>query len=165
MHHRTVTILVLITITATAASVILNPDILGIGLSIVVTGSMDGQPAGYPIRSIPIGSLIAVDTSASDIRIGDVVGYHSPLMDGPVYHRITSISGDEIIVKGDNLDLEETIHSNDIVGKVFFVSEPLGHIISRIKDNIIPILLIVLGVYLLFTETPSPNKGQEREEK
>jgi len=165
MHHRTVTILILVLITSTAASVFLIQDIAGTELSVVITDSMDGDPTGYSIQCIPRGSLIAVSTSVSELQIGDVVGYHTPVIDGVVYHRVVSIDQDTITVKGDNLDLEETIRMQDVEGKVLFVNEPLGHIVSFVKDNQILIILIVLGTYLLFNEVPSFNRGQESEEK
>ena len=165
MHHRTVTILILVLITSTAASLFLIQDIAGTELSVVITDSMDGDPTGYSIQSIPRGSLIVVSTSVSELQIGDVVGYHTPVIDGVVYHRVVSIDQDTITVKGDNLDLEETIRMQDVEGKVLFVNEPLGHIVSFVKDNQILIILIVLGAYLLFNEVPSFNRGQESEEK
>jgi len=165
MHHRTATILILVLITSAAASVFLIQDIAGTELSVVITDSMDGDPTGYSIQSIPRGSLIAVSTSVSELQIGDVVGYHTPVIDGVVYHRVVSIDQDTITVKGDNLDLEETIRMQDVEGKVLFVNEPLGHIVSFVKDNQILIILIVLGAYLLFNEVPSSNRGQESEEK
>ncbi len=166
MHPGKVkTLIMVILIVSASASAFLIMETTGTELSIVVTDSMDGEPTGYPIRSIPKGSLIASERSPSDIQIGDVVGYHTNLIDGTVYHRVISIDGENITVKGDNLDLEETIQIQDICGKVFFVNEPLGHIISFVKGNIIPLLTILLGAYLLLSKERSDYKGREREEK
>ena len=148
-----------------ASSVPLTLAATGTELSVVVTDSMDGQEAGYPIGGIPKGSLIAVDTTASDFRAGDVVGYRSPLIDGTVYHRVSSVDGDAVTVKGDRLGLGETVPAGDIVGKVFFVSEPMGLTVSFVRDNIVSLLVILAGAYLLLSEPRSGKKGQEREER
>ena len=159
------TLMMIILMISASASVLLIMEATGTELSIVVTDSMDGEPTGYPVSSIPKGSLIAVERSPSVIQVGDVIGYHTPLIDGTVYHRVVSIDDETITVKGDNLDLEERIPIQDIRGRVFFVSEPLGHIISFIKGNVIPLLTILLGAYLLLSEERSYDKGREREEK
>ncbi|MBR6910621.1 MAG: S26 family signal peptidase [Candidatus Methanomethylophilaceae archaeon] len=166
MHPGKVkTLMMIVLMISASASVLLIMETAGTELSIVVTDSMDGEPTGYPIRSIPEGSLIVAEKSPSVIQVGDVIGYHTPLIDGTVYHRVVSIDDETITVKGDNLDLEETIPIHDILGRVFFVNEPLGHIISFVKGNVIPLLTILLGAYLLLSEERSYDKGREREEK
>ena len=163
MHHRAVMILILVIASAVALTMPATA-MADTELSIVITDSMDGQPTGYPIRSIPKDSLIIVDTSVSGIQAGDVVGYRTPLIDGTVYHRVTSVDGDIVHVKGDNLDLEETIRTGDITGKVIFVSGTIGKMISFVKDNNVPLLMILLGAYLLLSKEPSREKGQGSEE-
>ncbi len=116
---------------------------------IVVSGSMDGQPRDYPIKTIPTGSMVVIhrvpDDSASfysSLAAGDVLTfrYTHPVSKERmvVTHRIISISESSGVytytLKGDSLDddptngsvQEVTSDSGDVIGKVVGVSHWLG---------------------------------------
>jgi len=144
---------------AVSSVLILFPDLTGYGLKVIVTDSMDGDPTDYPIGSIPRNSLVVVDLSPSEIRVGDVVGYRTPLMEGTVHHRVVSMGDGFFIVKGDNLDIEETVLPGDVTGKVVLADHISGQLIVFVRSNLIALALILLGAYLLATDQSSPGGG------
>ena len=116
---------------------------------IVVSGSMDGEPRDYDIRTIPTGSLILIHDVPSDangfyssLKVGDVLtfDYEHPVSHEfmVVTHRIIGISESGGVytytLKGDSIaddptngsEQVVTSDSGDIIGKVVGVSHWLG---------------------------------------
>jgi hypothetical protein len=151
-----ITVLLLI---AVSSVLIICPDLTGYELKVIVTDSMDGEATDYPIRSIPRNSLVVIDGSPPVIRVGDVVGYRTPLMEGTVHHRVVFMGDGYFIVKGDNLDIEETVLPGDVTGKVVLADHISGQIIVFMRSNLIALALILLGAYLLATDQSSPGGG------
>jgi|GEM_PF-5474262 len=134
-------------------------------LYLIVSDSMDNLPLREIIPCIPIGSLVMVDTGPIDIRIGDVVGYRTPVMDSPVFHRVIAMDSGTIMVKGDGLSVAEDILSKDVVGKVVGVDTVVGRIILMFRSN--PWLLLTL-IPVLFLDKLlkcSRRTGIERHEE
>jgi hypothetical protein len=154
-----VVVVILSAVAVTGAVMAFNksPDLLNSEFCIVVTDSMAGEPTGYEISTIPVGSLIAVHkvsgVSAQDVRIGDVVGYKSVAVGwNTVYHRVMAI--DEVskvlTVKGDNVPASEKISFDKVTGKVANVSYEAGQVIMFIKEHIVLIVIALIVVTALF---------------
>ena len=116
---------------------------------IVVSGSMDGEPRDYDIRTIPTGSLIMIHQVPSDpsdfyssLKVGDVLtfDYIHPVSQESmvVTHRIIAIDESSgaytYTLKGDSIADDPTngsvqviaSDSGDVIGKVVGVSHWLG---------------------------------------
>lgn len=116
---------------------------------IVVSGSMDGEPRDYDIRTIPTGSLITIHQVPSDpsdfyssLKVGDVLtfDYIHPVSQESmvVTHRIIAIDESSGVytytLKGDSIADDPTngsvqvvtSDSGDVIGKVVGVSHWLG---------------------------------------
>ena len=116
---------------------------------IVVSGSMDGEPRDYPIRTIPTGSMVIIHEVPSDsqsfyssLKVGDVLtfDYRHPVSGESmvVTHRIIDISESSGVytytLKGDSIADDPTngsvqtvtSDSGDVIGKVVGVSHWLG---------------------------------------
>lgn len=108
-------------------------------LLIVPTGSMDGGPKDYEIRTIPKDSMIIskhlTDEEKDQLKVGDVVTFTQ--YDIHKVHRIISIDGDTIVTKGDaSRYADDPITKDVIVGKVVGVSVMVGDVISTVRDLI-----------------------------
>ena len=124
-------------------------DFGGTEAKIVVSGSMDGEPRDYDIRTIPTGSLILIrdvpsdsDQFYSSLKVGDVLtfDYEHPVSHEKmvVTHRIVGISESGGVytytLKGDSIaddptngsEQVVTSDSGDVIGKVVGVSHWLG---------------------------------------
>lgn len=116
---------------------------------IVVSGSMDGQPRDYPIKTIPAGSMVIIHRVPADsqsfyssLKVGDVLtfDYVHPVSKESmvVTHRIIDISESAGVytytLKGDSIADDPTngsvqtvtSASGDVIGKVVGVSHWLG---------------------------------------
>lgn len=114
---------------------------------IVVSGSMDGEPRDYPIRTIPTGSMVFIHKVDGpdfydSFKVGDVMTFHytHPVSkeDMVVTHRIIDITESQGVytytLKGDAIADDPTngstqvvtSDSGDVIGKVVGVSHVLG---------------------------------------
>ncbi len=163
-------------------------------LLVVVSSSMDGdKQEDYDIKTIPVKSLIAVDLIKdgkedefySGLKKGDVITFnYLPLNNATITHRIVSDpvkdeSGVyQIVARGDAVEESEiqTLYSDgrtgEILGKVSFVSLPLGQIYYFISSKPGTLILVVLPcslvaiievckiIYLI-----SENRSRKKEEE
>ncbi len=85
---------------------------------------------------------------AEDIKIGDVIGFYSPLVNGNIYHRVISIDKDNrtFTTKGDNASATETVSFDNVNGIVVNVSHPMGEAVVFVKQNI---FFVVAAIVLL----------------
>ncbi len=135
---------------------------------VVVSSSMDGEPQEeYEIKKIPVKSLIKVDlikdgeekTFYSSLKKGDVLTFnYLALNNATITHRIieepTLLSDGEtyqIKLRGDAVEGEgniQTVYSDgrtgEVIGKVSFVSLPLGQIYFFVSSKVGMLVLIVL---------------------
>ena len=135
---------------------------------VVVSSSMDGEPQEeYEIKKIPVKSLIKVDlikdgeekTFYSSLKKGDVLTFnYLALNNVTITHRIieepTLLSDGEtyqIKLRGDAVEGEgniQTVYSDgrtgEVIGKVSFVSLPLGRIYFFMSSKVGMLVLIVL---------------------
>ena len=127
------------------------PMPLGIGLSVVLSGSM--EPA------LSVGDLLTVAKSDT-YAVGDIVVYQ----DGrsAVVHRIVSIDGDLVTARGDaNNAADEPFTIDRIKGKVVLAIPVLGYLVSIIQTPIGTVLILALAVWLLNRSFRRTQKDDE----
>lgn len=129
---------------------------------VVVSQSMDGEKQEqYDIKTVPVKSLIKVDLVKNDdfyssLKKGDVITFnYLPLNNVTITHRIIedplllSDGTYQYTVKGDAVDGDtQTLYSDgrtgEILGKVTFVSLPLGQIYLFMSSKVGTLTLVVL---------------------
>ncbi len=150
-----IVLVVTIAIAGIGALMIFNKsaNLLDSEFRVIVTNSMDGEPrTEYEIQTIPVNSLVAVHKMhsgmADDIKVGDVIGFYSPLVNGNIYHRVISIDKDNrtFTTKGDNASATETVSFDNVNGIVVNVSHPMGEAVVFVKQNI---FFVVAAIVLL----------------
>ena len=115
------------------------PMPFGIGSAVVLSGSMEPE--------ISVGDLLMIYES-KNYEVGDVVVYQSGRI--AVTHRIVSISGDEVITRGDANNAEdEPITLERIKGKVVMIIPCVGYLVNIIKTPLGTFAIIALAVLLL----------------
>lgn len=131
---------------------------------VVISGSMDGERQDYEIERVPIKSFIKVDLIEegkeeefySSLKKGDVLTFnYLPLNNTTITHRI--VEEPELLdgvyrytLKGDAVegDDTQTLYSDgrtgEILGKVSFVSVPLGYFYFFVSSKVGTLVLIIL---------------------
>lgn len=71
------------------------------------------------------GDLVLMQKIIVEPKVGDIITFKVPEIELPITHRIASISGNEIRVKGDANPNEDSwrITDKNIIGKIVFISE------------------------------------------
>ena len=133
------------------------PNIMGYSVFRVLTGSM--EPA------IETDSLIVVErVDASEVKTGDIISFFSqdPVHGGAVNtHRVVSIeqNGDNwnFVTKGDANQLEDkyVTSSEDLIGKVVFVSHGMGIMVHLLSNPLIFIPVILLPMFVILVSNLS----------
>ena len=137
---------------------------------IVVSGSMDGEPRDYPIKTIPTGSMVVIHKVDgtdfySTLKVGDVLtfDYIHPVSkeNMVVTHRIIKIEENNEVytytLKGDSIADDPTngsvqvvtSDSGDVIGKVVGVSHWLGELVIFLSTWTGKFCLIVIPCILL----------------
>ena len=145
-------------------------DITDTEVRIVVSGSMDGEPRDYPIRTIPTGSMVVIHKVDgadfySSLKVGDVLtfDYTHPVSkeNMVVTHRIIDISEKNGVytytLKGDSIADDPTngsvqvvtSDSGDVIGKVVGVSHWLGESVIFLSTWTGKLCLIVIPCILI----------------
>ncbi len=115
------------------------PMPFGIGGSVVLTGSMEPELS-------PNDLIIVKKTDSFYER--QIVVYQDG--NSLTVHRIDSISGDEIITKGDaNNTTDDPITKEMIKGEVVFAIPFVGIIIDFLKNPIVTLVILGLAVWLM----------------
>lgn len=127
---------------------------VGIVPYIVLSGSM--EPA------ISTGSIVLVDTTEKDYRIGDIISYK--IKDQIVTHRIVKMDTGIYKTKGDSNEIEDSISLNEsqIIGKVKGSIPRLGYLISYLKSKQIVLLLIAILFLSNLFDVLSENHTQKK---
>ena len=115
------------------------PMPLGIGVSVVLSGSME--------PSLSVGDLLIV-TGQESYSVDDVVVY----ADGrsAVVHRIIAMDEETVTTKGDANNVEDAPFSKSrIRGKVVFVIPVIGYLVSIVKTPIGTVLLLALAIWMM----------------
>ena len=160
---------------------------------VVVSSSMDGEQQDYDIKTIPVKSLVKVELISkgkenefySSLKKGDVLTFNYLSYDNEtITHRIVKdpvLMDDGIYsftLRGDAVgeNSTQTLYSDgrtgEILGKVTFVSLPLGQIYFFITSKVGTLVLVALPcaaiciieitkiIYMV-----SENKRKQKEEK
>ena len=107
--------------------------------AVVLSGSM--EPA------VSVGDLLII-SEWNNYQVGDIVVYQSGRI--AVTHRIVSISGDEVITRGDANNAEdEPIPLERIKGKVVMIIPCVGYLVKIIKTPLGTFAIIALAVFLM----------------
>ena len=115
------------------------PMPFGIGSAVVLSGSMEPE--------ISVGDLLIISRQDA-YQVRDIVVYQSGRI--AVTHRIVSISGDEVITRGDANNAEdEPISLERIKGKVVMIIPCVGYLVNIIKTPLGTFSIIALAVLLL----------------
>ena len=115
------------------------PMPFGVGSAVVLSGSM--EPA------VSVGDLLII-SEWNNYQVGDIVVYQSGRI--AVTHRIVSISGDEVITRGDANNAEdEPISLERIKGKVVMIIPYVGYLVKIIKTPLGTFAIIALAVFLM----------------
>lgn len=120
------------------------PVQLGGATTYVVTNGISMEPA------FSTGDL-AVLRPADSYEVGDVVAYHSELLNTKVMHRIVAVEGDRFVLQGDNNDWldEDRPSEEEILGKLFRQVPQGGKALDAITSpwSIGLIVAVVLGLF------------------
>lgn len=136
---------------------------------VVLSASMDGEKKEeYEIKTVPVKSLIKIDLVGnnednfySNLKMGDVITFnYLSLNNETITHRIVeeptkdSNGVYKYVVQGDAVENDrQTLYSDgrtgEIIGKVTFVSKPLGEIYFFINSKVGTLVLVVLPMSAL----------------
>ncbi len=129
------------------------PSVGGFSFMRTLTGSME--------PTIPVHSLVVVQqTDAADLAVGDIITFRSTneALGGSLNtHRITQIDNDDgrlsFHTKGDANAVEDTeiVRSENIVGRVVFVSAWIGVLASLLSNPLLFFALIVVPLAILLS--------------
>jgi signal peptidase len=116
------------------------PTIMGYKFLTVLTGSMEPE--------IKVGSLVVVkETPIKELNVEDIITYKTK--SSLITHRIVKINENgSLITKGDannTCDIGE-INEDQLQGKVILRLNRLGTIIQTLKQNIILVILVLIGI-------------------
>ena len=129
------------------------PMPLGIGVSVVLSGSMED--------ALQVNDLIVVK-SADAYAVDDVVVYQSG--SDLIVHRIISIDGDSVVTKGDaNNTADDPISLSSIKGLVVFRIPFLGLLVQLLQTTLAKILIILLAAFLLHRSWVSQKTADDAE--
>ncbi len=129
------------------------PMPFGIGMSVVISGSMEPE--------LSVNDLIIIKKTDRFYE-KQVVVYQSGR--SLTVHRIDSINGDEIITKGDaNNTQDDPITKDMIKGEVVLAIPLVGAVIGLIQQPIVAVLLLALAFWLM-ERSFRREKAQEQTE-
>ncbi|MBQ7346624.1 MAG: hypothetical protein IJW55_01570 [Clostridia bacterium] len=157
-----------------------SSEILGYRLLVVTSDSMAEceltDVSEYDIKSIPIRSMVFVETVPTDtaqaeewyaaLAVGDVLTFRYVYTNQvTITHRITAItekeSGGYIIeLAGDNknsdseqmtqvIDTSDTDSTNYVIGKVVGQNYPLGFLVSLLKEPVGLVLIVIVPCFIV----------------
>ncbi|MGL5354185.1 MAG: signal peptidase I [Clostridium sp.] len=125
-----------------------QPSVAGYRFYVVLTGSM--QP------NIKVGDLIVVkDTAREEVKVNDVITFGSGNSSNITTHRVIDIlpnNGEvKYITKGDanNTQDPSPVEGDRLIGKVVKVIPKIGNIIGWIKNNLVIVLVVAVGITLV----------------
>ncbi len=134
------------------------PMPFGIGMSVVLSGSMDPE--------LKVNDLIFV-RKTDEIKVGQVVVFQTKTGVLTV-HRIVKIEGDTVTTKGDaNTSEDPPITKADIKGEVFFVSKGGGRMVSYYQSPwvicgyILGIMLVIMA-FMVDNDVPVAKPRRKR---
>lgn len=126
------------------AVLLVGVRIFGVTPYAIISGSME--------PTIPTGSLIYVKPiAANEIKVGDVLTYHTSDLKTVVTHRVVEIQGNYqgFITKGDvNQTNDGAVPINRVLGTPVFHLPYLGYASVYINSSSGKVLLIIVGLFV-----------------
>ncbi|NNN02262.1 MAG: signal peptidase I [Acidimicrobiaceae bacterium] len=116
------------------------PPRLGGDSVYVVTSGISMEPRFHT------GDL-AILRPASSYRVGEIVGYRSPVL-GIVMHRIIGESNGHFFMKGDNNNFVDTYHPtpSDVVGRLWLHVPKIGRLINNRQDRLASVAVATVAM-------------------
>ena len=136
-----------------SSSVIGNqmPMPFGVGIGVVVTGSMEPE--------LSIDDVIVVK-SAPTYRVGDVVVYQQRNI--LVVHKIIAVDGTTVTTQGTANDVADApIHVSDIKGKVWFHIDGAGAVLDWVRSpigSIFSLIVLAFAAWMLVKSYADENR-------
>ncbi len=115
------------------------PMPLGVGLAVVLSGSME--------PTLSVNDVIVVKKT-SNFEVGDIVVYD----DGRalIVHEIIEINGDTVTTKGEANDVaDDPIKLDAIKGKVVFTIPQAGVVVNIIRSPVSVVVIILAAILLI----------------
>lgn len=127
----------------------------------VASGSME--------PTINVGDIIVIKVKNFDYKENDIVTFYD-VDSSFVTHRIVKLENDQMVTKGDHNNTEdEALPQSNIVGKYLFKFDKLGDLFKSLKNPIVSILILIIGILicysLSFNKEPLVEELQEEENK
>ena len=129
------------------------PMPFGVGAAVVLSGSMEPE--------FSVGDLLIIAKSDS-YAVRDIVVYQDGRM--AVTHRIVSITGDEVITRGDANNTEDSpIGIEQIKGKVILAIPLVGYAVDAIKTPIGTLCILALAMFFLERSFQAEKRKGQKE--
>ena len=141
-----------------AAWFYLAPSRIGGFTSYVVTHGVSMEPRFHS------GDLALVRPS-DHYEVGDIVAYHSSLLNETVLHRIVAIHNGHYTFKGDNNDFLDPVHPSrgQIVGKLWLHVAHGGVVLNGLHDPVVDAALCaLLGLFLVWGVGANEQRRRRR---
>lgn len=133
-----------------SSSVIGNqmPMPFGVGIGVVVTGSMEPE--------LSIDDVIVVK-SAPTYRVGDVVVYQQRNI--LVVHKIIAVDGTSVTTQGTaNNVADAPIHVSAIKGRVWFHIDGAGRVVAWLRSPIGSLIVLAFAAWMLVKSYADENR-------
>ncbi len=129
------------------------PMPLGVGVSVVLSGSME--------PTFSKDDVIIVKPT-DDIYVDQIVVYQDG--DSMTVHRIVEINGDKVITQGDaNESPDSPINVSAIKGEVVFMIPSMGVVVKLFQQPLVIVLMLALAI-VLFEGSFRKEKSRRRDE-
>ena len=114
------------------------------------------------LPSLKRSDLVALRVAGS-YRVGDVVGYHSALLNRVVLHRIVAIDGDRFVFKGDHNSFTDPDRPTraQLVGKLWFQLPSAGRAVAALH---IPWVVAAIAALLVLALGSGDRRPQRQPE-
>ncbi|MDD1748081.1 MAG: signal peptidase I [Methanomassiliicoccales archaeon] len=132
---------------------LLFSPVVGIRFDTVLSGSMN--------PTLETGDMVVVTSvEPSELKVGDIIVFNSPIASGLVCHRIIDVKQDSELVfqtKGDNNEDPDPylVPSANVVGKVQADIPSMGYVIQYLRGPFGLLLILSLVLAVIFI----PDKG------
>lgn len=130
------------------------PTLFGVGVAVVMSGSMSGE--------IEVNDLVVVQESDS-YKKGDVITFDSG--NSIVTHRIVEVTDEGFVTKGDANNTEDsgTVSLDKVQGKVVAVIPKLGAVINFMRSTLG--MLTIVGAVIIIILAPQVVRAARKPQR
>lgn len=116
-------------------------DFCGYAFLEVVSGSME--------PTISVGDLVIINTHDKEVNENDVITF-TDLNGSFITHRVSESLDSGLITKGDanNIEDEDIVKSDNVVGKYVFKIPYFGIVIHSLQNPLTLILILIIGIII-----------------